>query len=120
MIHPKFGTKMVWCPHHKSKDGVVNGMYMRAPHDHDEWLARRAERQKERQDKKKARAGNTEAPAEQGGDAKRQKSISPGKLSLAKSFQSAYCSRFILSEEDAEPLTQKVLAEHCQKAQPKE
>ena len=79
-----------------------------------------AERQKERQDKKKARARNTKAPAEQGGDAKRQKLISPGKLSLAKSFQSAYCSRFILYEEDAEPLTQKILADHCKKVQSKD
>ncbi len=29
------GKKFVWCPHHKSKDGSINGMYMLSPHDHD-------------------------------------------------------------------------------------
>ena len=32
---------MAWCPHHKSKNGVVNGMYMPKGHNHDYWVAKR-------------------------------------------------------------------------------
>ena len=35
--HPEKGFSMVWCPHHKSKDGSVNVMYMPAPHNYEEW-----------------------------------------------------------------------------------
>jgi hypothetical protein len=37
------GKKFDWCPHHKSKDGSVNGMYMTSPHDHDAWAKAKAE-----------------------------------------------------------------------------
>ena len=39
ILYPDTNAKMVWCPHHKSSDGVVNGMYMTAPHDYDAWKA---------------------------------------------------------------------------------
>ena len=35
--HPDTNVDMIWCPHHKSQDGVVNGMYMAHPHNHEQW-----------------------------------------------------------------------------------
>ena len=37
--HPDHDFEMVWCKEHKSKDGKVNGMYMKVPHDHEKWKA---------------------------------------------------------------------------------
>jgi len=37
------GKKYTWCPHHHSKDGSINGLYMPAPHDHDAWAKAKAE-----------------------------------------------------------------------------
>ena len=31
------GVKYTLCPHHKSKDGSVEGSYTKAPHNHNEW-----------------------------------------------------------------------------------
>ena len=31
------GVKYTLCPHHKSKDGSIEGSYMKAPHNHNEW-----------------------------------------------------------------------------------
>ena len=41
--HPDSGVEMEWCPHHKSKDGSVNGIYMPSPHDHDAWKEKKAQ-----------------------------------------------------------------------------
>ena len=32
------------CPEHKSKDDSISGSYMKMPHDHDAWLAKRLTR----------------------------------------------------------------------------
>jgi hypothetical protein len=37
--------KFDWCPHHKSKDGSVNSMYMPSPHYHNAWAKAKAERE---------------------------------------------------------------------------
>ena len=39
--HPDTNVDMIWCPYHKSQDGVVNGMYMAHPHNHEQWSIRR-------------------------------------------------------------------------------
>ena len=36
MKHPNNGKDMVWCSHHVSQDGKVNGTYMFSPHNHNE------------------------------------------------------------------------------------
>ncbi len=34
----------MWCPHHHSKDGSINDLYMSAPHNHDVWAKEKAEK----------------------------------------------------------------------------
>ena len=43
---PDTGDPFTLCPHHKSRDGVVNGMYMPKGHNHDEWIEKKKERSK--------------------------------------------------------------------------
>ena len=38
------GVKYTFCPHHKSKDGSVEGSYMKALHNHDEWTYSRKQK----------------------------------------------------------------------------
>ena len=33
---------MIWCPHHKSKDGFVNGMYIPACNNQEEWQTKKS------------------------------------------------------------------------------
>ena len=39
------GALMTWCPYYKSKNGVVNGMYMPKGHNHNDWVEKRTKRQ---------------------------------------------------------------------------
>ena len=38
------GVEHTWCPEHKSRDESIAGSYMKMPHDHDAWLAKRLAR----------------------------------------------------------------------------
>jgi hypothetical protein len=63
ITHPNHGYDMVWCPEHVSKCGTVNGMYMKAPHDHAAWQKNRTDRS----NAKKAAAKERAAADKQGG-----------------------------------------------------
>jgi hypothetical protein len=69
---PQDGKKYVWCPHHVSKDGTINGLYMAFPHDHDAWAVKKADRNKHFREKREQQkeAKSSEAAA---GSAKRPK-----------------------------------------------
>jgi len=60
------GKKYSWCPHHHSKDGSINGLYMPAPHDHDVWAKAKAERvekfKKAKRDKEGGKGSGTGSP----------------------------------------------------------
>ena len=100
---------MVWCKHHKSKDGVVDGMYMRHPHNHADWELKK---QKNIAARKERKAGKRKAVTEQGASEQKRQSPDSGKLSLAKSFQAAFCSKFLIAEEDAEQVLKECMNEH--------
>ena len=79
---------------------------MRHPHDHEQWEAKKkknmAEREQRAEKRKADMAANGGKRQDQGKD----------KLALAKSFQSAFCSKFLVSEHEAQSLVDEVLAEH--------
>jgi len=112
--HPEKGYRMVWCPHHKSKDGVVNGMYMRHPHNHAEW---ETNKQKNIAERKQRKAEKRKAGPDGDKDGSKRPSSDSSKLALAKSFQSAFCSKFIIAEDDAQILVDEIMAEHSGKGE---
>lgn len=93
--HPETGETMTWCPHHVSRDGSINGMYMPHDHDHDAWVVA-----------KKAKFADYKAKKEQLGAAKRKpadatgstpvakKGAGPSKLALNKGLVKSLTSRF--------------------------
>ena len=107
--HPDTNILMVWCPHHKSKDGVVDGMYMPAPHNHDEWLELRKQKRKDWKAKLAAKKRDAEAESEKPA-AKRGKPIpNVDKLALSKSFKAAFCTQLQVSEEDVDAVIETAL-----------
>ena len=101
--HPITGKKYVWCPHHTSKDGSVNGCYMKHPHDHDQWQKKKDERRaawEERRGKRKA--GDSNSPSV---DNKRdQGKSSKMKLALNERLATALVTQQHLSQNKADSL----------------
>ncbi len=59
------GKKYTWCPHHHSKDGSINGLYMPAPYNHKAWAKAKAEQvekyKRGKQDKEGRKRRNADA-----------------------------------------------------------
>lgn len=106
MKHPDSGDEMVWCPHHKSKDGAVNGMYMKCPHNHEEWEANKAKHRAERQAKKGAKRKTNGNPKDDKESNKKRGSINDNasKLTLAQSFKTALVTQLCINSDQADEL----------------
>ena len=100
------GKKYIWCPHHVSKDGTINGLYMAFPHDHDAWAVKKADRNKHFREKRERQkeAKSSEAAA---GSTKKPKSEPTGeklKLALSDKLTSALVTQYHLSQTEADDL----------------
>ena len=120
--HPQTGETMVWCDKHKSKNCVVNGMYMKALHDHDEWPAKHAQRSKDYRErannKRKVRrdAGGGNHKGSKSKDKNKTKNKDQGgtsKMALSKSFMAGLATTFS-SCNDSE--TKAFFGAHCDEA----
>ena len=109
VTHPKTGAKYVWCPHHKSKDGTIDGMYMKHPHDHEAWLERRAQfdqwKKEGRQGQDRKRKANDPAGNSQ------QPNASKLKLALNQKLTTALVTQHHLSQTEADSLFNEMYQE---------
>ena len=112
--HPDTGQTMVWCDKHKSKDGVVNGMYMPAPHNHDEWeAAKKAKREAYRLKVKAYKASKRANGSNTGGSPPKKQNTKGAldKLVLSKSLKAAFCTQLQVSEEDVDAIMEEAVAD---------
>ena len=111
ILHPDTNAKMVWCPHHKSSDGVVNGMYMTAPHDHDAWKAAKDQKIADRKAKRKAeREAEGDKPSKKSGTDNNKVS----RLALSKSLLTGLATQYEISGPDAQQFVESTLDEAAQ------
>ena len=111
ILHPDTNAKMVWCPHHKSSDGVVNGMYMTAPHDHDAWKAAKDQKIADRKAKRKAeREAEGDKPSKKPGTDNNKVS----RLALSKSLLTGLATQYEISGADAQKFVESTLDEAAQ------
>jgi hypothetical protein len=109
ITHPEKGFDMVWCKDHTSRDGVVNGMYFRHPHNHQVWelekkksiAKHKLEKEKKKNEDVKAHLGKTETP-------KKHKSTA-NKLALKTTMKSMLCTTFCVSKKEADDLCPRKL-----------
>ena len=98
------GIKYDWCPHHgpknRSSDKRSSGMYMPAPHKHDEWLANKKAKQAERESKISAGGTNKRKSKSFDSDVSVKRAATDGKLALSKTFKSALVSKLQLSDAE--------------------
>ena len=89
------GVEYDWCPFHghKDEDGKQGGMYMHAPHDHDEWLKKREEKRAARNLGKKS--------ADKKSDGNGKPKAAEKKLTLAKSMKSILAPQAGFSDAEA-------------------
>ena len=102
--HPKTGEKYAWCPHHTSKDGSLNGCYMKHPHDHEEWKKKKDERRSAAREgrREKRKADDSSGPAS--GDDENKGSKSKMKLALNQRLATALVTQHHLSQNEADDL----------------
>jgi hypothetical protein len=104
------GKKYTWCPHHHSKDGSINRLYMLAPHDHDAWAKAKAERvekfKKRKQDKAEGGKGSGSGSAN-----KKHKPDDKLKLALSDKLTQALVTQHHLSQTEADDLFSKAYKE---------
>ena len=111
ILHPDTNVKMVWCPHHKSSDGVVNGMYMTAPHDHDAWKAAKDQKIADRKAKRKAeREAEGDKPSKKSGTDNNKVS----RLALSKSLLTGLATQYEIRGDDAQKFVESTLDEAAQ------
>jgi hypothetical protein len=93
------GKKFDWCPHPKSKDGSVNGMYMPSPHNHNAWAKAKAERE----EKFKRSKSGAEVTPDKTSNAPVAKKHKAGdlKLKLSNKITSALVTQHHLSKQEA-------------------
>ncbi len=92
------GKKFDWCPHHKSKDGSVNGMYMPSPHDHDAWAKAKAEHKEKF---KRGKRGAEVTPEKTGAPAAKKHKAGDLKLKLSDKITTAHVTQHHLSQQEA-------------------
>ena len=98
--------KYVWCPHHHSKDGSSNDLYMPAPSDQDAWAKVKAEKA----EKYKRSKRNKEGGKGKDGDAGLNKKAKTGnqlKLALSDESTQALVTQHHLSQTKANELFNK-------------
>ena len=87
---------MMWCPHHHLKDGLVNGMYMPAGHDHEAW-----EKERER---KRGNRGRTTTQSGSGGSSGSEK-----KMILSDKMKACLITKAGFSSDEAEAFIQEAI-----------
>ena len=95
--------KHVWCPHHTSKDRSINRLYMPSPHDHDAWVANKADRNK-KFCKKRDRDSKKSHDAYPGSAKKSKPADNKLKLALSDKLTSALVTKYHLSQTEADNL----------------
>jgi len=93
------GTKYSWCPHHHSKNGSINGLYMPAPQDHDSWAKAKAERVEKFKRGKRDKEGGK---AKVSGPGKKHKADDKLKQALNDKLTQALVTQHHLSQNEAE------------------
>jgi hypothetical protein len=92
------GRKYIWCPHHASKDGSVNGLYMPHPHNHEAWVKAKAKKtaafKKRKEEEKKKPTG--------GSLPKKPKQDNALKLALSSKLTTALVTQHHMSQINAE------------------
>ena len=96
--------KYVWCPHHTSKDGTINGLYMAFPHDHDAWVVKKKERTKHYREKRDREAKSPDAAAGSAKKPKPKPTDDKLKLALSDKLTSALVTQYHLSQTEADEL----------------
>jgi hypothetical protein len=103
------GKKYTWCPHHHSKDGSINGLYMAAPHNHDAWAKTKAERvekfKKAKRDKEGRKGSGTGSPS------KKHKADDKLKLALSDKLTQALVTQHHLLQTEADEVINKAFQE---------
>ena len=96
-----------WCPLHGRKtDGVHNGMYMPAPHNHEVWQAGKDAKLNSRKEQKEVRAPTKrKAPVEPTA----KPSTKKGNLRLSKSFKSDLCNQMMTSDKEADDFVNAIM-----------
>ena len=108
---PETGRDMVWCKHHKSADGVVDGVYFPYPHNHEKWELKKKKwitEKKLNQAKRKKEKAQEAAASKGGDDTKSKKPKGEPKLALSKSLRTALCTDFCISEKEADAFVSKI------------
>ena len=105
------GVKYQWCElhGHKNEDGIQSGMYMPAPHNHEDWV----EKKNGKLAAWKAKAADRKLGASGGGNTKGD--TKPNSLTLAKSFKSILTSNVKMSDSEADYLIDKALKDQDKK-----
>ena len=97
---------MAWCPHHKYKNGVVNGMYMPKGHNHDDWVAKRTKRHADWNENKKE--GKGAAAVSPVNTLTKRKAVY--KLALSKSFTFDLVTKLHLSYIETQEIVDSAMA----------
>ena len=105
------GAPMAWCPHHKSKNGVVNGIYMPKGHNHNDWVVKRTNHQADCNVNKREGKGasiifTVNTPT-------KRKTVS--KLELYKSFKSVLVTKLQLSDRETHAIFDGAMADYADK-----
>ena len=110
--HKEHGYDMVWCAEHKSPCGTVQGMYMKAPHNHEEWALNKKKRRAEWKAKKDAEKKSKGSSSPSLSSSKSGTGTKPNKLTLAKSVRSAFCTQFQVAEADVDEVLANVMSNY--------
>ena len=107
------GKKYIWCPHHVSKDGTINGLYMAFPHDHDAWAVKKADRNKHFREKREREKEAKSSEAADGSAKKHKAKPKEEKLKLVLNdkLTSALVTKYHISQTEADELVQSAYDE---------
>jgi hypothetical protein len=98
------GRKYIWCPHHTSKDGSMNGHYMPHPHDYEAWAKAKAKKtaafKKCKEEEKKKPTSNSPP--------KKPKQDDALKLALSSKLTTSLVTQHHMSQIDAEAVFNSV------------
>ena len=101
------GNDYDWCEHHgRMTDGVHSGMYMPAPHDHEQWQANKDTKGYAKKDVMEGRViPKRKAPANSHGSPENWKA----NLRLSNSFKSALATQLMTSDTEADVFVDKLM-----------
>ena len=106
-LHGPDGNDCHWCAHHgRMANGVHSGMYMPAPHDHEEWQSNKDTKSTSRKDRTEGRIiPKRKAPADPPGSPGTRKT----NLRLSNSFKSPLAPHMMTSDTEADIFVDKLM-----------